>query len=619
MKKVLLLAAAALMVTSANAQLKRSETTQVPACPQTQLFKPQAQMKEMQMRTPGTPVVKAPKKAGPVNIWYRRPAGAFAASVVVEDGAYAGMYFAPFIAVKPYTDYNFKGYVEGQSADATYEWDVQYWGLNEDATDEVQQWTTIPGMDLDFQYGYETDSVPVFRVNQGNGKFYQWYIHGYEMAGTSEKPEIVAEHAGSILAVPNTMEIWDRDILKSSKTFCYGGRNGDQRYPLTYYSGALPYGRNENGWWFGKNGGTNGGARIDGIAQAFEKPTAPYLLNQVVVDCAVLEVTAPVDMTCKIYKLDEIPPYDDEDEAVLPDEPGELIAMGRASLTPETADVTGDLIFFTLYGEEDGLEYDITPTIDCAILVVIDGYNDPEMENLKDFSALISSDDMVDEGFGELAYLKYGVNDEDGNLDHYVWAGLNNFFSSGEMKTGLSIFLSTENPYLTFNYNDEDGEYTFPAEGGLMEKHFGSNTTRSIEFWSWVPSADDAWFISCNDEDVPDWLSIELTDQMKDGEFTGLVNAEVVAEPLPAGVDYREAVVRFEFPGAYVDYKFMQGEGVPPVVGDVNGDGEVSIADVNAAIDMILTGTQAPNGDVNGDGEVSIADVNMIIDIILNM
>ena len=89
MKKVLLLAAAALMVTSANAQLKRSETTQVPACPQTQLFKPQAQMKEMQMRTPGTPVVKAPKKAGPVNIWYRRPAGAFAASVVVEDGAYA--------------------------------------------------------------------------------------------------------------------------------------------------------------------------------------------------------------------------------------------------------------------------------------------------------------------------------------------------------------------------------------------------------------------------------------------------------------------------------------------------------------------------------------------------
>ena len=619
MKKVLLLAAAALMVTSANAQLKRSETTQIPARPQTQLVKPQAQMKEMQMRTPGTPVVQnARKKAGAVDVWYRRPAGALAGSIVVEEGAYAGMYYAPYIAMTPYVDYTYNGYADGVPDGTTYDWRVQYYGMN-DAGEEAQMWATVPGMDLEMQYGYETDSVPIFRATVPGGKFYEFFIHGFEMSGTSDKPITGAEHSANVLAVPSTMDIWDIDVLKSSKTFCYGGRNGDQRYPLTYYSGAVPYGRNENGWWFGKNGGTNGGGFVDGIAQAFEKPTFPYLLKQVVLDCAVLEVKAPVDMYCKIYKLDEIPPYMDDDEAVLPEEPGELIAMGRATLTPETADVTGDLIFFTLFGEEDGLEYDVTPTIDCPILVVVDGYNDPEMENLTDFSALISSDDMVDEGFGELAYLKYGVTDEEGNLDHYVWAGLNNFFSSGEMKTGLSIFLSTENPYLTFNYNDEDGEYTFPNEGGLMEKHFGNYTTRSIEFWSWTPSADDAWYISCNDEEVPDWLSIELTDQMKNGEFTGLVNAEVVAEPLPAGVSYREAIVRFEFPGAYIDYKFMQGQGGPvPVPGDVNQDGEVTIADVNALIDMILSGELEMIGDVNGDGEVTIADVNAVIDIILS-
>ncbi len=619
MKKVLLLAAAALMVTSANAQLKRSETTQIPARPQTQLVKPQAQMKEMQMRTPGTPVVQnARKKAGAIDVWYRRPAGALAGSIVVEEGAYAGMYYAPYIAMTPYVDYTYNGYADGVPDGTTYDWRVQYYGMN-DAGEEAQMWATVPGMDLEMQYSYETDSVPIFRATVPGGKFYEFFIHGFEMSGTSDKPITGAEHSANVLAVPSTMDIWDIDVLKSSKTFCYGGRNGDQRYPLTYYSGAVPYGRNENGWWFGKNGGTNGGGFVDGIAQAFEKPTFPYLLKQVVLDCAVLEVKAPVDMYCKIYKLDEIPPYMDDDEAVLPEEPGELIAMGRATLTPETADVTGDLIFFTLFGEEDGLEYDVTPTIDCPILVVVDGYNDPEMENLTDFSALISSDDMVDEGFGELAYLKYGVTDEEGNLDHYVWAGLNNFFSSGEMKTGLSIFLSTENPYLTFNYNDEDGEYTFPNEGGLMEKHFGNYTTRSIEFWSWTPSADDAWYISCNDEEVPDWLSIELTDQMQNGEFTGLVNAEVVAEPLPAGVSYREAIVRFEFPGAYIDYKFMQGEGGPvPVPGDVNQDGEVTIADVNALIDMILSGELEMIGDVNGDGEVTIADVNAVIDIILS-
>ena len=54
------------------------------------------------------------------------------------------------------------------------------------------------------------------------------------------------------------------------------------------------------------------------------------------------------------------------------------------------------------------------------------------------------------------------------------------------------------------------------------------------------------------------------------------------------------------------------------VTGDVNGDGEVSIADVNMLINMILSGTPQPSGDVNGDGEVNIADVNAVIDIILN-
>ena len=51
--------------------------------------------------------------------------------------------------------------------------------------------------------------------------------------------------------------------------------------------------------------------------------------------------------------------------------------------------------------------------------------------------------------------------------------------------------------------------------------------------------------------------------------------------------------------------------------GDVNGDGEVNIADINAVIDMILSGRFDSKGDVNGDGEVNIADINAVIDIIL--
>ena len=53
--------------------------------------------------------------------------------------------------------------------------------------------------------------------------------------------------------------------------------------------------------------------------------------------------------------------------------------------------------------------------------------------------------------------------------------------------------------------------------------------------------------------------------------------------------------------------------------GDVNQDGEINVADVNALISMILSGVVDEVGDVNDDGEVGISDVNKLIDIILNL
>ncbi len=51
--------------------------------------------------------------------------------------------------------------------------------------------------------------------------------------------------------------------------------------------------------------------------------------------------------------------------------------------------------------------------------------------------------------------------------------------------------------------------------------------------------------------------------------------------------------------------------------GDVNNDGEVNIADVNAIISVIMGSGSNYQADVNCDGEVNIADVNTIIGIIL--
>ncbi len=51
--------------------------------------------------------------------------------------------------------------------------------------------------------------------------------------------------------------------------------------------------------------------------------------------------------------------------------------------------------------------------------------------------------------------------------------------------------------------------------------------------------------------------------------------------------------------------------------GDVNGDGEVTVSDVNAIIHAIVTGMVPPSADVNHDGEITVGDVNTVIGYIL--
>ena len=54
------------------------------------------------------------------------------------------------------------------------------------------------------------------------------------------------------------------------------------------------------------------------------------------------------------------------------------------------------------------------------------------------------------------------------------------------------------------------------------------------------------------------------------------------------------------------------------LVGDINGDGKVDIADVNAIINMMLGKVEAvPAADLNGDEKVDISDVNAVINLML--
>ena len=63
---------------------------------------------------------------------------------------------------------------------------------------------------------------------------------------------------------------------------------------------------------------------------------------------------------------------------------------------------------------------------------------------------------------------------------------------------------------------------------------------------------------------------------------------------------------------------------VKPVKGDVNGDGEITIADVTALVNIVLgKDSTEPHqynhnlADINGDGEITIADVTALVNIVL--
>ena len=103
-----------------------------------------------------------------------------------------------------------------------------------------------------------------------------------------------------------------------------------------------------------------------------------------------------------------------------------------------------------------------------------------------------------------------------------------------------------------------------------------------------------------------------------------LTNQSYLLDNLTAGATYSFKVKTLYADGTWSAWSNTQQvtlEQIPVVkIGDVNDDGQISIADVTALIDYLLDdsasiSTQA--ADVNEDGDISIADVTALIDILL--
>lgn len=103
----------------------------------------------------------------------------------------------------------------------------------------------------------------------------------------------------------------------------------------------------------------------------------------------------------------------------------------------------------------------------------------------------------------------------------------------------------------------------------------------------------------------------------------GIRDKFYMLENLTAGATYSYRVKTTYYDGTESEWSNTQTitltSGQTFIVGDVNQDGRITIADVTELISLLLSdGEVTPQADVNGDGRLAIADVTELISLLLN-
>ena len=159
-----------------------------------------------------------------------------------------------------------------------------------------------------------------------------------------------------------------------------------------------------------------------------------------------------------------------------------------------------------------------------------------------------------------------------------------------------------------------------PVDGGTL--YAGEHITLKPQTWS------TSYVIEVSSKENT-WGRSRFIETLKNGQHETTLTAEQIkvdGKLMEDGTTYyaRCKTSYLDFDGishttAYGPIiSFVYCSSAQPVAGDVNGDWEISIADVNAIITVIISGgTGNPRCDVNSDGEITIADANVVIALIL--
>ena len=603
MKKMLLLAVAATLAVGANAQLVAKKLPAAVKKQHVMVASPKVsapQLSEMPMQQASEQTVAQRRAAikranGQAKAWYNRPAGSFYIGMTKKGASY----YAPTIVLPVFREVTFPNASENASS---YEWAYKNY-VN-------QAWDSIvvnDVTDLKVAFNWLSGNAPILTADNED----QYQLFSYYLDDSDKTNPVTNTYKGNIQSLfdPFTeLEEDGYDVAGFSPKFFTAGNRADGELGSKTYTGALDASGGTGGYWFGKNY-----SGYNGMAIYCEKPEHPYNLRGVSVFYHNLAWDSAeageegAEITARVYAVKE----HSADTLAL----GDVLAEGKAVLsTTNNSPAVGTLSIAFTGIDEDGLPYEYSIDVDQEIAVAVSGYDN---ENIKTFCMRISGDEE-DEGYG---YLGYMLHCEEDGTPSYI-RELNNFFTSSLGYTAPTIFLNIEYPLNMPLYEYED-TYEFPVEGGNVTFNATDENNQPLQLVGYdFQSNKTAEFFEFIDEngEYPEWLTFKAKDVDYDEQsVVNQVNVTVKAEPLPEGVAGRVAKMKIGVPGGYFKVKFVQGEEPAEfIVGDVNGDGEVSIADLTMLASLVSEDSSNERSDVNGDGETSVADITTLVNILMS-
>ena len=196
-----------------------------------------------------------------------------------------------------------------------------------------------------------------------------------------------------------------------------------------------------------------------------------------------------------------------------------------------------------------------------------------------------------------------------------------NWISSNGTSDGSSAVVSCGDVSQTVALTDNPTDYTVVLHGCTSKNIKISMTTVKKRFY--------VYNVSIYNGDLT-LNQTKLRAVVEEGDSTwrnvsGITDTSYTVQALAGGV-YEYFVKAIYTDGtesvwSNIQHVTLTGEGDEELIGDVNKDGEVGIADVTDLINYLLTGNteiiDLDAADVDNDGEVSIADVTRLINILL--